>query len=101
MRKTRNLERSGGVSSPRLKAAASAPQNMVSRTRLTRGIQALLPKLASGVPVLPEIRQSVKVAEAPGEYLPILQYRRQHPASEDYRNAARHILASLNGSGRW
>jgi chromosome partitioning protein len=86
---------------PNLRILGVLPCMAVSRTRLTRSIQALLPKLASGVPVLPEIRQSVKVAEAPGQYLPILQYERQHPASEDYRKAARRILAGVNGRARW
>ncbi len=73
------------------------PCQVTRRTRLTQAIRSLLPQLAPGVPVLPEIRRSVKVAEAPGNHLPLLQYAPTHPAAEDYRNATTALLQSIDG----
>jgi len=73
------------------------PCQVTRRTRLTQAIRGLLPRLAPGVPVLPEIRRSVKVAEAPGNHLPLLQYAPSHPASEDYRSATAALLRSIDG----
>jgi chromosome partitioning protein len=81
---------------PDLHILGVLPCMAVSRTNLAKAVGELLPQLAPGVPVLPEVRQSVKVAEAPGQYLPILQYMSRHPASEDYREATRSILARVD-----
>mgnify|MGYP000176757222 CR=1 FL=1 len=73
------------------------PCQVTQRTRLTRAIGELLPRLAPDVPVLPGIRRSVKVAEAPGRCLPLLQHAPRHPAAEDYRKATVALLQSING----
>jgi chromosome partitioning protein len=73
------------------------PCQVRKRTNLAQAIADMIPKLAPGVPVLPEIRLSVKVAEAPGNQLPLLQYASKHPAADDYRTATAALLKSING----
>jgi chromosome partitioning protein len=73
------------------------PCQVRRRTRLSQEIRELLPRLAPGVPVLPGIRLSVKVAEAPGSRLSLLQYASGHPAAEDYRAATAALLQHING----
>jgi chromosome partitioning protein len=72
------------------------PCQVRRRTRLAQAIGELLPRLAPGVPVLPPIRRSVKVAEAPGNHLPLLQYAPAHPAADDYRRATEALLHSID-----
>ncbi len=75
------------------------PCQVRRRTNLAQVCLDLIPRLAPGVPVLPEIRLSVKVAEAPGERLPLLRYAPRHPAADDYRTATDARLGNINGTG--
>lgn len=76
------------------------PCMVQGRTNLNKAIFGMIPKLASGVPVLPGIRQSVAVAEAPGSQLPLLQRYPRHPAADDYRAATAALLENINGRKR-
>ena len=67
-------------------------------TRLNQMVEERWGHLAPGIPILPGIRHSVAVAEAPASHLPLLQYSPRHQASDDYRQAAKRILEIINHS---
>ena len=82
---------------PDLRIVGVLPCQVRRHTRLAQQVSKLLPKLAPGAPLLPSVRMSIKVAEAPGNHLPLLQYSPRHPAAEDYRDVAEAILQQIGG----
>jgi len=82
---------------PDLRVLGVLPCMVRQRTRLAREVLRAVGLISTA---LPAVRNSVKVAEAPGHFRPLLQYLPHHPAADDYRTVAREILSIVNGRGR-
>ena len=76
--------------------AAYVPCRVKPGTSLSRDVVATLTR-RFGAAVTPTVRDTVKLAEAPGFHEPITAYAPAHPAADDYRAVTAAILDRIGG----